>query len=248
VEGISLLCQNKDMSKKKTLLAPYINHFTDLQRRVVFLVKIFVIFFITGFLTTPAIIKVLITFIQRPNIVLMVTSPFQMVDLAMSIGFFIATVVIIPIAVHQGYKFLSPGLFPKEKRWFFLLVPIALGLFIIGFSYGFGILYYATLTLADVNTQIGIMNYWNIGMFVSQIVLTASLLGVVTEFPLVLTAMIKMNIFNASQLIEKRRYAYVGIFILVSLLPPTDGLSLLLMATPLVLLYEITIFINRSRS
>jgi sec-independent protein translocase protein TatC len=140
--------------------------------------------------------------------------------------------------------FLRPALTKREKGLFFSLVPVTFILFVLGFSYGFAIMYYALVILAQINVNIGIQNIWDIGMFLSQIVLTSTLLGVLFQFPIVFTFIIRSGLVEVKFLREKRRIAVLIIFIFTSLLPPTDGLSLIAMALPLVLLYEVTILIN----
>jgi sec-independent protein translocase protein TatC len=109
-------------------------------------------------------------------------------------------------------------------------------------------MYYALTILAAVNVRVGIENIWDIGMFLSQIILTSALLGALFQFPIVMTYIIKLRILDVELLKGKRRVAYFVIFIFTTLLPPTDGLSLIAMALPLILLYEATIFVNsRSR-
>jgi sec-independent protein translocase protein TatC len=106
-------------------------------------------------------------------------------------------------------------------------------------------MYYAMQLLANVNFGLGIANMWNIATFLSQIVSTAALLGLLFQFPIVLTFLIKFNILNVKSLRSKRSHAVLGMFVFASLLPPTDGLSLILMVLPLILMYEITILYNR---
>ncbi len=108
-------------------------------------------------------------------------------------------------------------------------------------------MYFALIILAEINIKVGIQNIWDIGMFLSQIVLTASLLGVLFEFPIIMTYAIRLNIVNVDILRNKRRLAVFCIFIFVTLLPPTDGISLLAMALPLIFLYEVTIFVNSQK-
>jgi sec-independent protein translocase protein TatC len=105
-------------------------------------------------------------------------------------------------------------------------------------------MYYALVILAKINISIGIQNVWDIGMFLSQIIMTSTLLGVLFQFPIVATFILKTEIITVDNLRDKRRVAVLIIFIFTSLLPPTDGLSLVAMALPLVLLYEVTIFVN----
>ena len=118
----------------------------------------------------------------------------------------------------------------------------------VGFSYGFFILYYSLGLLAAINISLGIANIWNISQFLSQIFITAALLGLVFEFPLLLTLFIKLGITTPQTLKNKRRIAYFCIFCITALLPPTDVLSLVAMVLPLVLLYEATILLNNGKN
>ncbi len=127
---------------------------------------------------------------------------------------------------------------------FIALIPVAISLFFAGFLYGFAIMYYALVILAKVNVSIGVQNIWDIGMFLSQITLTSTFLGVLFLFPIFTTLVVRTGVITNDFLKEKRRLAVLIIFIFTALLPPTDGLLLILMALPLVLLYEITIFVN----
>lgn len=233
------------MDKKlDTYLAEYGTYLEEIKRRLLTIVKIFVAVFISGFFLTGLIVKTLISLLNFKDVSIVITSPFQMIDIAMSTGFFVASVITAPIIVYQIYTFLSPGLLPKEKRLFMLLIPLALALFFIGFAYGFMTLYFGIELIAQVNVKLGVVNYWDIGRFISDIVLTASLLGLIFQFPIVITFLIRIGILDPYFLKKKRRFAFLAIFIFVSLLPPTDGLSLILMAAPMLLIYELTILVN----
>lgn len=228
-------------------LAAYSGYFGELRRRLFSLVKIFFVVFVAGFFSTSALIKLFVEHLAIKDVLIVTSSPFQLIDLAMSIGIFFASVIVTPFFVYHMYAFLREGLHAKERKLFLSLIPVAIILFFLGFAYGFATLYFAMELIAGVNVSLGVVNYWDIGRFVSEIVLTSSLLGLVFEFPIIITFLIRLGMLSPQFLRDKRRHAAVGIFIFVSLLPPTDGLSLILMAAPLVAMYECTIFINRKR-
>lgn len=229
-------------------LAKYGVYFEELRIKLLFLTKIFAVCFIIGFFITTPVIRFILAHLNIPDISIVTTSPFQLIEFAMSVGFFFACVVTLPIFIYHLYSFLKPGLLKSERKVFILSLPFGLGLFVFGFLYGGGMLYYGIKLMAKVNAEIGIANYWDISKFVSQIVLTASLLGLLFTFPLVLTFLIRLGILSADFLRSKRRHAFAGVFVLVALLPPTDGLSLILMAVPLILLFELTVFFNRKNN
>lgn len=233
------------MNNFQKTLSKYATYFEELRKKLVFLVKIFAIVFVLGFFNVGPIIKLILKYLKVDGVTIATTSPFQLVDLAMSIGFFLSCVITVPIFIYFLYSFLKPALLPKERKFFMLSLPLGLILFIIGFLYSSTMLYYAIRLIAFVNVNLGVVNYWDISSYIYQIVLTSTLLGLLFIFPLVITFLIKLGIITSRFLKSKRRHAIVIIFLIVSLLPPTDGLSLILMSVPLILIYELTILFNR---
>jgi len=226
-------------------ISQYAVYFEELRSRLVSLVKVFAIVFSVGFFVAPSFIKIMMSYIHFDGVTIVTTSPFQLVDLAMSIGFFLACIITIPLFIYHLYSFLRPGLLPKERKFFIFSLPLGLGLFLLGFFYSCIMLYLAIGLIAQVNIDLGVVNYWDISIFISQMILTSSLLGLLFIFPLIMTFLIRLEILTVEFLRSKRRHAIVVIFIIVSLLPPTDGLSLVLMAAPLILIYELTVLFNR---
>ena len=232
------------MERLQNAIAKYSPYLEDIRRRLYKTAIVAAASFVAGFLSTKYILKWVLSLFDIRDVVIATTSPFQFADLSIDIGFLTALVVCSPIIVYQAFAFLRPALTRREKRLFFSLVPLMLLLFVFGFTYGVAIMYYALEIMAQINVTLGIQNIWDIGMFLSQIAITSMLLGVLFQFPVVFTFIIRMGIIGVDALRKKRRISAIIIFIFVSLLPPTDGLSLIAMALPLVILYEVTILIN----
>ena len=216
----------------------------DLRRRLFRGVIIFAVFFVVGFSFTGMFLKKILEFVHLDQVTIATSSPFQYVDVAMNFGFFVAIIVCIPYTIYSVYVFIIPALTKTEQIKLLKFIPLSVCLFIVGFSYGFFILNHALELMASVNTNLGIANFWDIGQFLSQIFITSALLGSVFQFPLLLTLLIKLGIITPETLKNQRRVAYFVMIFLIALLPPTDILSLVAMALPLMLLYEVTILFN----
>ena len=226
----------------------YGEYLEEMRRRIMILVKVFAVVFVAGFfLTTPGL-RILLSRIDLANITIVATSPFQLIDLAMSTGFLAGSVAIVPLFVYHLYAFLRPGLSSGERRAFIFVLPLAFILFAVGFSYGAGTMYYAVKTVAGLNASLGVANYWDIATFASQMILTASLLGLLFLSPIGLTMVVRSGLLSVNALRNKRRHVVAGTFIFVALLPPTDGLSMVFMAVPLIVIFELTILWNRGFS
>ncbi len=230
--------------KIKSFILKFTPYLDDIRSRLYKLSILFLLIFITGFFSTKTILKLILSLFNIENVTIATTSPFQFADLSINIGLFLAFVICCPLFIYNIYMFLRPALTGKERLIFISLIPLTILLFIAGFLYGFFIMYYALILLAQINSFIGIQNIWDIGMFLSQIVMTATMLGVLFQFPIIFTFIIRSGLISVEFLREKRRISVLVIFIFTSLLPPTDGLSLLAMALPLILLYEFTIYAN----
>jgi sec-independent protein translocase protein TatC len=232
------------MEDLKTQIKKFLPYLEDLQRRFYSSMIVIIAFFVTGVLSSGFVIKQFIKHFNLNNVVLATTSPFQLAEVAVDIGFFFALVAGVPLFIYHLLSFTHSALNRTELRKVLFSIPVSLFLFVAGFVYGFFILFYSFTLLATVNVSIGVQNIWDISLFLSQIIITSTLLGIIFQFPLVISLLLKMGVVTRQQLKQKRRLIILALFILTSLLPPTDGLSLIALALPLYLLYEATILIN----
>lgn len=232
------------MEEFRTSIKKFLPYLEDLRERFYSSTMIILGMFFVGFFSSGIIVKQFILRFDMTNVVLATTSPFQFANVAMDIGIFCALLIALPLSMYHFFSFAHSALTKQEMRKFLVAIPISFLLFVLGFSYGFFILFYSFEVLARVNESLGIQNIWDISLFMSQIFITSTLLGIIFQLPLVASLFIRMGILSVNLLKEQRRVVILLLFILVSLLPPTDGLSLIAMALPQYLLYEATILIN----
>lgn len=222
----------------------YYPYLEELQGRIYKSSILFVLVFFLGFGFSSKLVRLFVSFFDMKGVVIAATSPFQFAGLAVDVGIFCALIATLPLVIYHIFSFSSNALTDREKKWFFLSIPASILLFLMGFMYGFGILYYSFEIFASINESLGIQNIWDVSTFLSQVILTASLLGLVFQYPIILTALIRLKLLSVNFLRSKRRVAIFSAFVVTALLPPTDGLSLLAMVVPLILMYEATILIN----
>lgn len=161
----------------------------------------------------------------------------------MQVGLVAATFVASPFIFYQIWSFISPGLYEEEKK---NAIPIALfsASFFIGgaafcyyqvFPYAFEFFMgFATdriLPMPSLSEYLG---------FALKMLLA---FGVIFEMPLFTFFLAKLGILTAGMMRRGRKYAILGIFIIAAILTPPDVFSQTLMACPMLVLYEISIFI-----
>lgn len=232
------------MEKFDQIFSEYYVYFDDIRRRIYSLAIVFLIFFVVGFFEAGFVLKTIIGFFRLESASIITTSPFQFLDLATKIGLYTGLLACFPLLVYHLYSFLKDGLNKREKKLFFILFPTGLLLFAFGASYCLTILYFYLNSVSALNTAFGIQNAWDVSKFLSQIISAAFFLGIVFQFPIVLTFLIRMGFIQVKFLREKRIYAIAGIFMFVGLLPPPDIFSTFFQAFPLVLMYQATIWVN----
>lgn len=150
-----------------------------------------------------------------------------------------------PILVYYFWKFIEPGLYPSEKSGLRFSSFAATFFFILGILFGYCVItplalqFFAAFTISDV-----ILNEWDITKYFSMVTFWAFGVGVLFELPVVIYFLSKLGIVTPLMLRTGRRYALVIILILAAFLTPPDPISQVLVAIPLLLLYEGSIYVS----
>jgi sec-independent protein translocase protein TatC len=161
------------------------------------------------------------------------------------VAFLSALLFSLPWVLYQAWAFVAPGLYTHEKRFalplilssvFFLLVGIGFAyLFVLPAAYKF-FFSFAAGTGAEVMQDL--QKYWDftLAIFFG--------FGLSFEVPVVEMLLVKLGMVTTDQLRAARRYVIVGAFIVAAVLTPPDVLSQFMLAIPLILLYELGIFLS----
>jgi apolipoprotein N-acyltransferase len=172
--------------------------------------------------------------------------PMGMFIVKLNIALAGGAVIALPVLLYQLWLFVAPGLFSHERFYIeFIIVSSTLC-----FALGSAIAYYAVLPLAMIflvglSGDTGIEAQFDIGMYIGFVLRLLIAFGVVFELPVATFFLAKVGVVSAELMRSGRRYAYLGGFVLAALLTPPDPISQLMMAIPLILLYEISIWVAR---
>jgi sec-independent protein translocase protein TatC len=235
-----------DSSVNSQNLERFMPFILEIRRRLLFLLSLFVVVGAVGFFNYEKIVSFVLQFFALDGVNIVLTSPFQFLNLAVSSAIFVATIITFPLIVYQILSFLKPALDKKEFRAVMSLLPLSIGLFLGGFVFGVVLMRYV-ITLFYQNSQVlDVGNILDISDLISQILTTSLALGLAFQFPIVITLLIRLGIVKYQSFVKFRYLAYIFAFIFSALLPPTDVLSLILMALPLIGLFELTLVFNKT--
>ena len=164
------------------------------------------------------------------------------VKLALLTGFIVA----LPLILYYISRFLLPALKPSERKYLLPSFLFGGGLFFAGVVFAYGmVLPFGLRFFWQYTEQLGIRPDWTVNNYIS---LAGKLLigfGIVFELPVVILLLAALGIINYQTLKRKRPYVIVGIFILAAFLTPPDVITQILMAIPLLILFEICLFLTR---
>ncbi len=164
---------------------------------------------------------------------------FTYLKLALTCGIFIAS----PFILYEIWAFVAPGLYPHEKKWALPFVVFSSLFFVGGALFGYIVVFPAAFNFLasyagqDLKLLPSVSEYFS---------LTVKLLlgfGAAFELPIFMVFMALIGVLDAKMLRKNRKYALLIIFILAAILTPTpDVVNQCLLAVPLLVLYEISIF------
>jgi sec-independent protein translocase protein TatC len=160
------------------------------------------------------------------------------------VGTVLATGLVLasPVVVYQAWAFLQPALYTNEKRGLRFASVAATFFFVLGLSFGFLVItpialqFFAQFQLAD-----NILNEFDISRYFSMVLTWTFGAGILFELPVVVYFLARIGLVTPEMLRTGRKYALLAILVISAFLTPPDPFSQVLMAAPLLGLYELAI-------
>ena len=163
----------------------------------------------------------------------------------LKLAFFVGVVVAMPWLLYQAWAFVAPGLYRRERRLAFPLLASALALFYAGCAFAYFIVLPAVFTFLNKVTPPGVAMMTDISAYLDFVLAIFLAFGISFELPVALVILVLLGWVTPAQLREWRGYAIVGIFFVAAVLTPPDVVSQLLLALPMIALYELGIIAAR---
>jgi len=174
--------------------------------------------------------------------------PTEGFSLLFSIATYGGIALAIPVILWQVWQFVVPGLYPHEKKYAIPFVVSGALLFAFGVGLGYWSMPRALGFLLDLGGD-SISELLSPGSYITFVIKMLVSFGIGFQFPLVLIFLQMIGVLNHETLKQGRRYATVGIVVLVAILTPSgDPITLLVLSIPMYLFYEIAIIFGKLRS
>jgi sec-independent protein translocase protein TatC len=214
------------------------DHLRELRTRLIWVVAALVIGTAISMLFVSPILQFIIRPLTESGAQPMAIGPTDTISVFFRVSFATGAVLAMPVIVYHVVAFVSPGLYPHEKRNLLLTLPGIMVLFAIGASFAYFVLLPAAVGFLQGFLGDIIAQEWTIDRYIGFVTRIVFWIGVAFEMPLVIAFLARTGIVSGPQLMQYWRHAFVVAAIAAAAITPTvDPVNMTLVMLPLIVLY-----------
>jgi sec-independent protein translocase protein TatC len=221
-----------------------VEHLGELRKRVIYIL-------ISVLITSGAayhFIDEILTFITTTGKIenLVFINPTEAFFVIIKLSILVGVIAAMPFILYQVWKYVGVALKKKERKYLIFFGPISFILFLMGAGFAFrSVLPMAMRFLLSFSKEF-IEPMITLNAYVSFLIKMVTAFGLMFELPLVILFLSKIGVVTPDMLTKGRKYAIVVIFLVAAVLTPPDVISQIMLAVPILILYEISIWICKS--
>lgn len=225
----------------------FLEHLEELRWRIIYSIIGIIIGAVVCWIFIDTLVDVILLKPARDSgAALQNLKPFGQLFLYMQIAIIGGMILSIPNLFYQLWKFIAPALRKNERKYILAIVIYSSACFLIGIAFAYFVMLPLTLKFAAQFGSQDIVNQFAIDEYMSIIISVMLAAGLIFELPMVSFFLTKLGILTPQFMKKYRKHSIVIIMIAAALLTPgTDPVSQIILAVPLVLLYEISILISK---
>lgn len=238
-----------DLSK-----APLLTHLIELRKRLLYCLLFFTIAFAVSYHFADKIYTFLLQPLEQAfgtieNRRMIYTGLHEAFFTYLKLSFFSAFFFTIPLLLIQIWRFLTPGLYSRERKSLlplFLMTPVQ---FVAGAALAFYVVmplawsFFLSFESLGGDSSLAVELEARVSEYLSIVIQLIIAFGLCFELPILLMVMAKVGLISSSALSEHRKHALVGIFLIAAFVTPPDLISQIALGTPVYLLYEFSILL-----
>ena len=240
--------------------ASFWDHLDELRSRLVRMVLVVVAFSIVAFLFKEPLFSVILAprssafvsyrllGVSTFAIHLINTGLTEQFMVHMRTSLYVGVLVASPYIIYELFRFVSPGLYDNERRYALWIVGSAYVMFMLGTLLNYFLVFPLTVRfLGTYQVSTDVANMLTLQSYIDTLISMSFLMGVLFELPVVCWLMGRMGVISSQMMCTYRRHAIVAILVLAAIVTPTtDIFTLFVVALPIWLLYELSIFVVKT--
>ena len=232
--------------KKMTIM----QHFAELRRRILWTLAFFLCTFVGGWLVAPFVQE----FLTAPLIAvwddaqLLYTGITDGLMVQLSIALLVAIMVTTPFALYQVWKYVAPGLHKNEKKFVISIFVFSPLLFVAGVAFAFYMLFpfvFRFFIELNESAPVPAVIMPAVRDYITFAIGLLKVFGIAFQLPLVLVLLNRAGVLPRARVVAMRRYAIIFIVIAAAILTPPDIVSQILLAVPMLALFELSILLMK---
>ncbi|SFS68711.1 twin-arginine translocase subunit TatC [Paenibacillus sp. BC26] len=222
------------------------SHIMELRSRIWRILAVVLVSLGAGLYVSPKVLRYLKNVPPGSDITWNVFSPWDGIRMYMTIAFVFALAVSLPYILFQLWSFVRRGLHPEERSAALRYVPYSVACFLIGLAFGYLVVFPMSFDFTSkITTSMELVETYGVAQYFGFMFNIVIPLGVAFELPVVVMFLTKIGVLTPHGLNRMRRYAYLVLVIVASLISPPELISHLMVFIPLVILYEISVLLSR---
>lgn len=222
-----------------------LQHLGELRRRLIWVLLVFIVALVVGFIYAEPIVQHLKNDPAARDIPWNVFALGDALRVYLQFAFLMALVITTPFAMFQMWKFVKPGLKPNEQKATLLYIPGAFFLFIVGILFAYYYIFpFVVQFVTSFSERLGAQEMYGISQYFGFMFRLILPIGIVFELPVIVMFLTRIRLLTPHVLRKMRRHAYVLLVVVAAMITPPDFVSNILVAIPLILLYEVSIWLS----
>ncbi|MEA3361569.1 MAG: twin-arginine translocase subunit TatC [Thermodesulfobacteriota bacterium] len=227
---------------------PFMAHLEELRKRLVVCAIAIGIGFIFSYIFSKNLFSLLVMPLKKvlpPDSSLIFTNLPEMFIAYIKVALISGTILALPVIFYEVWMFMVPALYKKERKYLIPFIVVSSVLFLGGALFGYfvvfpyGFKFFIGLATEDIQALPSVKQYFS---FSIRLLLA---FGVVFELPVVVFFLTKIGIVNPELMKKNRKFAILGSFAVSAILTPPDVATQVMMALPLIILYEVSIVVSK---
>jgi sec-independent protein translocase protein TatC len=222
-----------------------VEHLEELRRRLIIIVVCVLAGAVLGFILSRPVLILLRDQLPEGYRQLTFLGPADALSAQLKVAGFLGIGIAMPVILFQLWRFVGPGLTPRERRYVWPVIGAALTLFVTGVLIGYLVIPYTLRFLLDFSVGLADPDL-TIDKYVGFVTTMMLAFGLVLEFPIVLIGLAKVGVLNYRRIASRRRWAVLAIVLFAIVLTPGgDPISPMILAAVMFLLFEGSLLIIR---
>ncbi|MCG7340718.1 twin-arginine translocase subunit TatC [Staphylococcus auricularis] len=223
-----------------------LNHFCELRSRLIKIGVAFVIALLAVYISSHWWMDTFIHAITQHDIDLHAFSFTEMIQIYLMIILFCTLCVVSPVLFYQLWAFIEPGLKAVERQFVYKYSFLSVLLFLTGIVLAYVVIFPLIIRFSlNLSQLMSIQPVIGFKQYLTELLRWLLFFGIIFQLPILFIGLTKLDLIDAQMLKPYRKYVYFICFVVASLIAPPDLFLNILLSLPLILLFELSMFVIR---